>query len=377
MIDLNNYFKDPELAQKVALKISEESLIKENYHFMEFCGGHTHAIFRHGVQSYLPKNIKMIHGPGCPVCVLPVDRIDYAIHLSKLADTVVTTYGDLMRIPGSQGKSLLQSRASGAKVAMVYSPLDALKMARENPDKRIVFFAIGFETTAPATAHVISEAHRAGLKNFFVVCNHLLTPSAITHILESPEVRELGSLKLDGFLGPAHVSTVIGLKPYEFFAEEFQKPVVISGLEPLDVLISILMLIRQVNTGVSKVENQFIRAVTYDGNLLAKKAISDVFTLRKNFRWRGMGVIPYSAMLIKDEYAYMDIEKIEAFNFVEPIEHKACRCPAILRGMKTPLDCKLFGKLCNPENPVGSCMVSSEGACAAYYSYGRFIDERK
>jgi hydrogenase expression/formation protein HypD len=319
----------------------------------------------------------MIHGPGCPVCVLPVDRIDYAIHLSKLAGTVLATYGDLMRIPGSQGKSLLQSRATGANVAMVYSPLDALKLARENPDKRIVFFAIGFETTAPATAHAITEAHREGLKNFFVVCNHLLTPSAITHILESPEVRDLGTLQLDGFLGPAHVSTVIGLKPYEFFAEEFQKPVVISGLEPLDVLISILMLIRQVNANVSQVENQFIRAVTYEGNLLAKKAISDVFTLRKNFRWRGMGMIPYSAFLIKDEYAYMDIEKIEAFNFVEPIEHKACQCPAILRGMKTPLDCKLFGKLCNPENPVGSCMVSSEGACAAYYSYGRFVEDEK
>jgi hydrogenase expression/formation protein HypD len=372
MIDLNHYFKDPAMAQIVAQKISDESVIKDSYHFMEFCGGHTHAIFRHGVQSYLPKNIKMIHGPGCPVCVLPIERIDYAIHLSKLPDTIVTTYGDLMRIPGSAGKSLLQSKALGGKVAMVYSPLDALKMARENPAERIIFFAIGFETTAPATAHVILEANRENLKNFFVVCNHLLTPSAITHVLESPEVRELGTLQIDGFLGPAHVSTIIGMRPYEFFAEEFQKPVVISGLEPLDVLISILMLIRQVNAGVSKVENQFIRAVSYDGNSLAKNAIAEVFTLRKNFRWRGMGIIPYSALEIKEQYAYLDIEKIEPFHFEEPAEHKACQCSAILRGMKTPLDCKLFGKLCHPENPIGSCMVSSEGACAAYYSYGRF-----
>lgn len=372
MINLNEYFKDPELAKLVAQKIGEESVVKDSYHFMEFCGGHTHAIFRHGVQSYLPKNIKMIHGPGCPVCVLPIDRIDYAIHLSKLPNTIVTTYGDLMRIPGSAGKSLLQSKAFGGKVSMVYSPLDALNMARENTNKRIVFFAIGFETTAPATAHVILEAHKEGLENFFVVCNHLLTPSAITHVLESPEVRELGTLKIDGFLGPAHVSTVIGTRAYDFFAEEFQKPVVISGLEPLDVLISILMLIRQVNNGKSFVENQFIRAVSHDGNPLAQKLIAETFTLRKNFRWRGMGVIPYSAYAIKEEYSYLDIEKLEPFNFVEPVEHKACQCSAILRGMKTPLDCKLFGKLCHPENPVGSCMVSSEGACAAYYSYGRF-----
>lgn len=374
MLDLNHHFKDPISAQLVAAKINEEAIKKESYHFMEFCGGHTHAIFRHGVQSYLPKNIKMIHGPGCPVCVLPIERIDYAIHLSRLPNTVVATYGDLLRIPGSDGKSLLQSKANGGKVSMIYSPLDALKMARENPSLRIVFFAIGFETTAPATAHSILEAHQECLTNFFVVCNHLLTPSAITNILESPEVRELGTLKIDGFLGPAHVSTIIGTRPYEFFAEEFQKPVIISGLEPLDVLISILMLIRQVNNGVTRVENQFIRAVSKDGNLKAQASIAEVFTLRKNFKWRGLGFIPYSAYAIKDKYASLNIENIESFNFVEKEEHKACQCPAILRGMKTPLDCKLFGKLCHPENPIGSCMVSSEGACAAYYNYGRFVN---
>jgi hydrogenase expression/formation protein HypD len=257
---------------------------------------------------------------------------------------------------------------------MIYSPLDALKMARNNPTLRIIFFAIGFETTAPATAFTILKAHQEGLTNFFVVCNHLLTPSAMTHILESPEVREMGTLKIDGFLGPAHVSTIIGTRPYEFFAEEFQKPVVISGLEPLDVLISILMLIRQVNNGVACVENQFIRAVSKDGNLLAQAAIAEVFTLRKSFKWRGLGNIPYSAYAVKDEYTAFNIENLESYKFLEKEEHKACQCSSILRGIKTPLDCKLFGKLCHPENPIGSCMVSSEGACAAYYTYGRYVN---
>lgn len=371
-VDLVHHFKDPLLAQLVAEKIHKEA--KESYHFMEFCGGHTHAIFRHGVQSYLPKNIKMIHGPGCPVCVLPIERIDYALHLSNLPHTVVATYGDVLRIPGSEGKSLLQNKGRGGKIAMIYSPLDALKMAIKNPNLRVVFFAIGFETTAPATAHIIQKAEQEGLTNFFVVCNHLLTPSAITHILAPAGEREEETLKIDGFLGPAHVSTIIGTRPYEFFAEKFQKPIVISGLEPLDILISILMLLRQVNNGESFVENQFIRAVTREGNILAQARMAEVFTLRHNFLWRGLGLIPYSAYALNEKYASMDIEKIESYHFSNKKEHKACQCSAILRGMKTPLDCSLFGKLCHPENPIGSCMVSSEGACAAYYNYGQLED---
>lgn len=372
-MDLHHAFKDPEVAQKVVTKLSEECQKSESYSFMEFCGGHTHAIFRHGVQMLLPKNIKMIHGPGCPVCVLPIERVDYAIHLSKLPETILCTYGDLQRIPGSDGKSLLNVKSEGAKVAMIYSPLDALKLAKENPATRIIFFAIGFETTAPATAHAICEAKKLNLKNFFVVCNHVLTPSAITHVLESPEVRDLGTLRIDGFLGPAHVSTVIGTKPYQFFAQEYQKPVVISGLEPLDVLISILMLIRQVNNKEAKVENQFLRAVTLNGNEKAKSLLKEVFTLRKSFKWRGLGAVPYSAYKINETFKDYDIENFEHFTPKENHEHKGCLCPSILRGMKTPLDCKLFGKICHPENPVGSCMVSSEGACAAYYTYGRFV----
>jgi hydrogenase expression/formation protein HypD len=364
-ISFNKYFKDPVLAKQVAQKIHEEANQKDTYRLMEFCGGHTHAIFRYGVQSYLPSNIKMIHGPGCPVCVLPIERIDYAIYLSKLPNTIITTYGDLLRIPGSAGKSLLQSKSDGSHIAMIYSPLEALKLARENPDHRVIFFAIGFETTAPMTAETILQASKENLKNFFVVCNHVLTPAPITHLLESSHI------DLDGILGPAHVSTIIGACAYDFVARDFHLPVVISGLEPLDILISILMLVRQKNKKIARVENQFIRAVSLDGNQLAKSKMAKVFTLRNSFKWRGLGVISKSAYALKDEYAHFDIERLEPFHFTEKAENKACLCPQILSGQKNPLDCKLFGTLCHPDNPIGSCMVSSEGACAAYYNYGR------
>lgn len=366
-INLNHHFKNSDIAKEVASKIHNEVQKNISYRLMEFCGGHTHAIFRHGIQAYLPENIKMIHGPGCPVCVLPIERIDYAIHLSKLPNTIITTYGDLLRIPGSAGKSLLQSKSEGARFSMIYSPLDALKMARENPDLRVIFFAIGFETTAPMTAETVLQASKENLSNFFVVCNHVLTPAPITHLLRSSQV------ELDGILGPAHVSTIIGSSAYDFVAKDFNLPVVISGLEPLDILISILMLIRQKNNKIASVENQFIRAVSINGNQLAKSKMKKVFTLRNSFKWRGLGVIPESAYTLQDEFSPFDIERIEAFNFVEKEENKACLCPKILSGLQGPLDCKLFGTLCHPENPIGSCMVSSEGACAAYYNYGRFL----
>ncbi|WP_421869325.1 hydrogenase formation protein HypD [Motiliproteus sp.] len=364
-------YRDGKTARHIAAKIRAEVKPDRSYAFMEFCGGHTHAIFRYGIPDLLPDNVRMIHGPGCPVCVLPVPRIDAAIELAVDHDVILCSYGDMMRVPGSNRRSLLKAKADGADIRMVYSCADALAIARDNPQRQVVFFAIGFETTTPPTALVIQQAKKLGIANFSVFCNHVLTPSAISTILESPEVRDMGVVPLNGFIGPAHVSTVIGSQPYEYFAEEYQKPVVIAGFEPLDVLQAILMLIRQVNEGRAEVENEFVRAVTEQGNRKAKALVAEIFEMRPEFEWRGLGLVPYSGLRIKAPYAEFDAEKRFALAPSLGRDHKACECPAILRGIKTPKDCKLFGKGCTPENPVGSCMVSSEGACAAYYSYGR------
>lgn len=365
-------YRDGKLARKIAEDIRNQVRPDLEYYFMEFCGGHTHAIFRYGIPDLLPKNVHLVHGPGCPVCVLPIERIDAAIELASTHGVILCAYGDMMRVPGSNKMSLLKAKATGADIQMVYSCNDALMIAKDNPDREVVFFAIGFETTTPPTAIVIQQADKMGLKNFSVFCNHVLTPSAITTILESPEIREMGTLKLDGFIGPAHVSTIIGSQPYEYFAEEFQKPVVIAGFEPLDVLQALLMLIKQVNEGRAEVENEFLRAVTPEGNVKAKKLVSEIFELRAEFGWRGLGTVPYSGLRIKKKYRHLDAEERFVISPSKGKENKACECPAILRGVKKPQDCKLFGKACTPENPLGSCMVSSEGACAAYYSYGRF-----
>ncbi len=314
----------------------------------------------------------MIHGPGCPVCVLPIGRVDLAIALALEHRAIVCTYGDVLRVPASNGLSLLKAKARGGDIRMIYSAADALEIARKHPEREVVFFAIGFETTTPPTALVIKQAAADGLKNFSVVCNHVLTPAAISNILESPEVRKLGTVPLDGFIGPAHVSTIIGSQPYEFFAEEYRKPVVIAGFEPLDVMQAILMLVRQVNEGRCEVENEFSRAVTRDGNAKAQNLVSELFELRRAFEWRGLGDVPYSALAIRAEYAAWDAEKKFDLQTKKVADNKACECGAILRGVKHPRDCKLFGTVCTPENPVGSCMVSSEGACAAHYSYGRY-----
>jgi hydrogenase expression/formation protein HypD len=308
------------------------------------------------------------------VCVLPIGRIDNAIELAMQHGAIVCTYADTMRVPASGGLSLMKAKARGADIRMVYSAADALRIAQENPDRQVVFFAIGFETTTPPTAVVIKAAHAAGLGNFSVFCNHVLTPAAITHILESPEVRELGLVPLDGFIGPAHVSTIIGSQPYEYFAEEYAKPVVIAGFEPLDVMQAILMLVRQLNEGRAEVENEFTRAVTAEGNAKAKALVAEVFDLRKTFEWRGLGEVPYSALKIKAAYARFDAETRFGITYQSVPDNKACECGAILRGVKKPTDCKVFGTVCTPENPLGSCMVSSEGACAAHYTYGRFKD---
>ncbi len=365
-------FRTRDLAQTLSAAIRREADPRRRYHLMEFCGGHTHAIFRYGVQDLMPENVRFIHGPGCPVCVLPTGRIDNAIHLAEAHGAILCSYGDMLRVPASGRRSLLKAKAAGADIRMVYSTQDALKIARANPDREVVFFAIGFETTTPPTAVAIRQAAAEGLSNFSVFCNHVLTPAAIQNILESPEVRAMDRVRIDGFLGPSHVSTVIGSQPYEFFAEEFQKPVVIAGFEPLDVMQSALMLIRQLNEGRHEVENEYTRAVTREGNRKAKALVAEVFELRRAFEWRGLGLVPYSALRIKQAYARFDAERRFDIPAVQAGEVKGCECPAIIRGVKQPTDCKLFGTVCTPDNPMGSCMVSSEGACAAYWSYGRF-----
>lgn len=367
-------FRDGTIAQKIAARLREEADPQRSYAFMEFCGGHTHAISRYGVTELLPANVRMIHGPGCPVCVLPIGRIDLAIRLALQRGAIVCTYGDTMRVPASDGLSLMKAKARGGDIRMVYSAADALRIARENPGREVVFFAIGFETTTPPTALAIAQAHRESLANFSVLCCHVLTPSAITHILQSPEVRQFGTVPIDGFIGPAHVSIVIGSGPYEHFAQEYRKPVVIAGFEPLDVIQAVLMLVRQVNEGRTEVENEFTRAVTRDGNAAAQKLVTDIFELRTRFEWRGLGEVPYSALRIRPAYAQFDAERHFELDYTPVADNKACECGAILRGVKKPTDCKIFGTVCTPENPVGSCMVSSEGACAAHYAYGRFRD---
>lgn len=372
-------FRNQELAKNIANNIAAAVDKNKQYNFMEFCGGHTHAIFRYGVQDLMPENIKYIHGPGCPVCVLPMTRIDMMIKLVQAEDVILCTYADLLRVPASDKLSLLKVKAQGADIRMVYSTQDALKIASENPDKQVVFFAIGFETTTPPTAIAIKQAQALGLENFSVFCNHVLTPSAMKGLLQSSDNQT--QLQLDGFLGPSHVSSVIGSKPYEFVPKQFNKPVVIAGFEPLDVMQATLMLVKQLNEGRCEVENEYTRVVTRDGNQKACQLVDDVLELREQFEWRGLGSIPNSALRIKEEYSYYDTE--QRFPFIQEQEnmiasdHKACECPSILRGVKKPTDCKLFGTACTPENPMGSCMVSSEGACAAYWSYGRFRDATK
>ena len=367
-------FRDGAIARKIAERMAVEVDPARKYSFMEFCGGHTHAIARYGIAELLPENVRMIHGPGCPVCVLPIGRIDLAIRLALERGAIVCTYGDTMRVPASDGLSLTKAKARGGDIRMVYSGADALDIARREPEREVVFFAIGFETTTPPSAVTIRQARDEGLKNFSVLCCHVLTPSAITHILESPEVKQYGAVPIDGFVGPAHVSIVIGSGPYEGFAADYRKPVVIAGFEPLDVMQAILMLVRQVNLGRSVVENEFTRAVDRYGNRHAQALVNEVFELRESFEWRGLGEVPLSALKIRPAFAEYDAERRFSLSYTPVPDNKACECGAILRGVKTPSDCKIFGTVCTPENPVGSCMVSSEGACAAHYSYGRFRD---
>lgn len=367
-------FRDAVLARRVSARIHAEADPTRTYAFMEFCGGHTHAISRYGVQELLPANVRMIHGPGCPVCVLPIGRIDLAIQLALEHGAIVCTYGDTLRVPASHGLSLLKAKARGGDIRMLYSVEDVLVVARENPAREVVFFAIGFETTTPPTALTVLAAEREGLGNLSVLCCHVLTPPAIVHLLAAARPAAAGAVPIDGFIGPAHVSIIIGTAAYEPFAAKYRKPVVIAGFEPLDVIQAIALLVRQVNRGCAEVENEFTRAVNREGNLAAQRVMAQVFRMRESFEWRGLGEVPWSALALRDEYAAFDAERKFSLGYRQVPDHKQCECGAILRGVKRPTDCKLFARACTPDNPLGSCMVSSEGACAAHYSYGRFRD---
>ncbi|MBP7146851.1 MAG: hydrogenase formation protein HypD [Acidobacteria bacterium] len=364
-------FRDPGQARGLARAIAAAADPGRAYHFMEFCGGHTYTISRYGIPELLPAGVRMIHGPGCPVCVLPVGRIDNAIQIAATPGVTLCSYGDMLRVPGSHGTSLLQAKAAGADVEMVYSVDDALRIAADRPDREVVFFGIGFETTAPASAAAVTTARARGLGNFRLFCNHVLTPAAIRSILESRGAGGPEAVPLDGFIGPAHVSAVIGTRPFEAFAREYRKPVVVAGFEPLDVLLAILMLVRQVNEARHEVENEYARAVTRDGNTRAQALVAEVFEPRGSFEWRGLGLVPDSALEVKAGYAEFDAERRWELPAITAAENRHCECGAILRGLKQPFDCSLFGTTCTPDTPVGSCMVSSEGTCAAYYAYRR------
>jgi hydrogenase expression/formation protein HypD len=362
-------FRDAEKARMLSARIAELCEPGRHYKFMEVCGGHTHTIYKHGLEDYLPETVSLVHGPGCPVCVIPMGRLDDAIAIAEQPDVIMTTFGDMMRVPGGRG-SFLDAAAAGADIRMVYSPLDSLKIARQNRDKRVVFMAIGFETTAPSTAMTVLRAAAEGLDNFSIFCNHVTIIPAIKAILDSPDLR------LDGFLGPGHVSTVIGCRPYEFIAGQHNKPLVCAGFEPLDILQSVFMLMTQLREGRSEVENQYARVVPWAGNPKALRVIAETMELRPYFEWRGLGFISQSALRVRDAYAAFDAERIFAVPGVRVADPKACQCGEVLKGVLKPWECKVFGTACTPETPIGTCMVSSEGACAAYYNFGRFTRER-
>ncbi len=362
-------FRDAAKARALAAQITSLCEPGRQYKFMEVCGGHTHTIYKHGLEDYLPESITLVHGPGCPVCVIPMGRVDDAIHIAEQPDVILTTFGDMMRVPGGRG-SFLDSKAAGTDIRMVYSPLDSLKIARQNPDKRVVFMAIGFETTAPSTAMTVLRAAAEGIENFSIFCSHVTIIPAIKAILNSPDLR------LDGFVGPGHVSTVIGCRPYDFIAREYGKPLVCAGFEPLDILQSVYQLMIQLSEGRSEVENQYSRVVPWNGNPRALKVIGEVMELRPYFEWRGLGFISHSALKVRDAYASFDAEVIFEVPGVRVADPKACQCGEVLKGVLKPWECKVFGTACTPETPIGTCMVSSEGACAAYYNFGRFSRDR-
>lgn len=365
-------FRDPKLARDLLAAIERVvdeigATAEKPVHIMEICGGHTHAIFRYGLDRLTPPGIEFIHGPGCPVCVLPMSRVDECVELAERPEVIFTTFGDAMRVPGTR-KSLMQAKAEGADIRMVYSPLDALELARRNPEREVVFFGLGFETTTPSTALSIQQAAREGLMNFSVFCNHITVPPPIKALLDDPH------MVLDGFVGPGHVSMVIGTTPYDFIAEDYGKPIVVAGFEPLDLLQSVLMVLEQIRDGRAEVENQYARVVPKDGNPASLAAIADVYETRPSFEWRGLGEIDESGLRIRAPYAAFDAEAKFGIGYgagsrvVE--EPEGCACGLVMTGRIKPTGCPQYGTGCTPEMPLGALMVSSEGACAAYWQYG-------
>ncbi|MFM0016492.1 hydrogenase formation protein HypD [Paraburkholderia sediminicola] len=367
-------FRDPHkaktLEKEIRTLVSRIARAKQRpLQIMEVCGGHTHTIFRYGIQQMLPDTVEFVHGPGCPVCVLPMGRVDDCVALAERPEVIFTTFGDAMRVPGSK-KSLLKAKADGADVRMVYSPLDALKIAQLNPDREVIFFGLGFETTMPSTAMTVLQAHAQKIHNFSLFCNHITIIPTIKAILDSPD------LHLDGFLGPGHVSMVIGTRPYDFIARHYRKPITVAGFEPLDILQSMWMVLRQIEEGRCEVENQYGRIVTEDGNAQALSAVTRVFETREFFEWRGLGSIDHSGVRVRETFAAFDAERKFDVPNLKIADPKACQCGEVLKGVIKPHQCKVFGTACTPESPLGSLMVSSEGACAAYYNYGRIDTSR-
>ncbi|MFH3480023.1 hydrogenase formation protein HypD [Xanthobacter variabilis] len=361
-------FRDPALAKTLVKEIEAISARLERgrdkpFAIMEVCGGHTHAIFRYGLEGLLPDLVEFVHGPGCPVCVLPMGRVDDCVAIAEREEVIFATFGDAMRVPGSK-KSLLQAKAEGADVRMVYSPLDALTLARRNPDRQVVFFGLGFETTMPSTALTVLRAAREKVENFSLFCNHITIIPTLRALLSQED------FGIDGFIGPGHVSMVIGTTPYRFIAEEFKKPLVVAGFEPIDLLQSLLMVLRQIEAGEARIENQYARVVPVEGNPAALKAVNEVYEPRATFEWRGLGSIAGSGVRLREAYAAFDAEKRFAVPDVKVADPAQCRCGEVLTGAAKPWACPEFGKGCNPETPLGALMVSSEGACAAYYQYG-------
>ncbi len=361
-------FRDGErarvLTRAITAIVGEIALAKRRpIQIMEVCGGHTHTIFRYGIEGLLPKELELVHGPGCPVCVLPMGRVDDCIAIAERPEVIFTTFGDAMRVPGSK-RSLLGAKAMGADVRMVYSPMDALALAKKNPGRHVVFFGIGFETTMPSTALTILAAKADGVENFSVFSNHITIVPTIKAILDSPD------LHLDGFLGPGHVSMVIGTAPLQFIARHYRRPVVVSGFEPVDVLQSLWMVLKQIKEGRAEVENQYARVAPEGGNGPALQAVAEVYELRASFEWRGLGSIDHSGVRVREAYARYDAERRFDLPSAQIADPADCQCGEVLKGVIKPRQCKVFGTTCTPETPLGALMVSSEGACAAYYQYG-------
>ena len=364
-------FRDPAMVRGLADEIARlAGRHSRTIRIMEVCGGHTHAIYKHGLEEFLPANVELVHGPGCPVCVIPMGRLDDAVAIAREPEVIFTTFGDMMRVPSSSG-SLLDAKAQGADIRFVYSPLDALRLARDNPSRRVVFFAVGFETTAPSTAATLLRARDEGLDNFSIFCNHVTIIPAIKAILDSP------GMQLDGFVGPGHVSTIIGLAPFEFIPVRYGKPVAVAGFEPTDILQALVMILRQIEAGRPRVENQYARVVRPEGNRKALELLSVTMELRPFFEWRGLGFINQSALKLRPEFADWDAEARYRVPGLRVTDPKACQCGEVLKGVLKPWECRVFGSACTPETPIGSCMVSPEGACAAYYSYGRYHLQRQ